>query len=97
MKKKENNIPTSDHAAIPSDNVQFLIDRRIAYLIEKEKEEVRRIKSETKENEEKKDIAAHTAKPSVKNTVARKARNILANALRISKKLSWLKQKAQLF
>lgn len=48
MEKNENEVPASEHASIPTDDVQLLIDRRMAYLIDKEKEEAMKMKSDAK-------------------------------------------------
>lgn len=48
MEKNGNEVPTSEHASIPTDDVQLLIDSRMAYLIDKEKEEAIIMKSDAK-------------------------------------------------
>lgn len=48
MEKNGNEVPTSEHASIPTDDVQLLIDRRMAYLIDKEKEEAIKMNSDSK-------------------------------------------------
>lgn len=46
MEKNGNEIPTTEDASIPTDDVQLLIDRRMAYLIDKEKEEAIKMESD---------------------------------------------------
>lgn len=48
MEKNGNEVPASENATIPTDDVQLLIDRRMAYLIDKEKEDAITMKSDAK-------------------------------------------------
>ena len=93
MKKSGNDMSNPDHAAISSNDVQLLIENRIAYLIDKEKEESQRNNPETKEKDMKKDVEGDKTNLSAKNMIVKRAKNILANISGISKKLPWHKRK----
>lgn len=79
MDKNKKDMPVSDNVVISPDDVQRLIDQRVAYLVGKEKEETKRIKLEAKANDGKKRVETCAAKLAVMDKVISWARNIWKN------------------
>lgn len=83
MDKNKKDMPVSDNAVFSPDDVQRLIDQRVAYLVGKEKEKTKRIKLEIKANDGKKRVETFAAKLAVMDKVISWARNIWKNSKRL--------------